>query len=53
MMNEIFFILHVVNGIHKIFHNVIWYIYTNSYSNNSVNIPILVQILFSENITTE
>ena len=32
MIEEIHFILHVANGIYIIIHNVIWYKYTNSYT---------------------
>ena len=58
MTVEIHFILHVVNGIHIIFHNVIWYNYMNSNTNTgtiirilvpiSLIILILVQILFGQ-----
>ena len=53
MIEEIHFILHIVNGIHIIIHNVTWYNYMNSNTNTSIIIRIPVQILFSENITTE
>ena len=58
MTEEIHFILHVVNGIHIIIHNVIWYNYMNSNTNTStiirilvpisLDILILVQILFGQ-----
>ena len=43
MIEEIHFILHVANGIY-IIHNVIWYNYKNTYTNNSIIILIIVQI---------
>ena len=36
------FHFHVINGIHKIIHNVHRYTYMNSYTNTSINICILV-----------
>ena len=63
MVEEILFILHVVNGIYIIIHNVIWYtyIYSNtctnksSYTYSNIFILILVQLsiislTFFENI---
>ena len=46
MIEEIHFILHVVNGIHILSHNVIWYNYMYSYGDNKVGISthILVSI---------
>ena len=46
MIEEIHFISLVVNGIHIIIHNVIWYNYTNTNTNNSINSCIFVQIPF-------
>ena len=44
MIEEIHFILHVINGIDMIFHNVVWYKYTNTNTNINKNFRILVQI---------
>ena len=40
MIEEIHFILHVVNGIYIIILNVIWYTYT--YSNTNISLFILI-----------
>ena len=46
MIEEIHFILHVVNGFHIIIHNVIWYNYMYSITNTKIFISthILVSI---------
>ena len=50
MTEEILFILHVVNGIDIIIHNVIGYNYTTTYKKISINILILVQTPFTSHI---
>ena len=44
MIEEILFILHVVNGIHMIIHNVIWCKYM--YSNNIIVILVRISLIF-------
>ena len=50
MIEGILFNLHVVNGIDIIIHNVIWCNYTNTNTNISIIIRILVQTLFFNDI---
>ena len=50
MIEEIFFILHVVDGIHIIIHNVVRKKYTYMYSNTNNNIIILILVRISLNL---
>ena len=47
MIEDIFFILHVVNGLFITIHNVKWYNYTNTNTINDINILIFVQKSFN------
>ena len=43
-IEEILFILHLVDGTYIIIHNVTRYNYTNSHTNNGIIIRLVVQI---------